>query len=149
MVLETPRAVDVRRAAMDLLARREHSFKELVDKLCSRFPQEFVDSEVDKLRQEGLQSDDRYTEGYVRSKQQKGYGPSRIRSELWRKGIASELINDHLFEEDDCWFELARALRVKKFGEETPANIKEKSRQFRFLAQRGFSTSQINQSFKH
>ena len=47
--------IAIRRAAMDLLARREHSFKELTQKLSSRFPDEDIQSPLERLRDENLQ----------------------------------------------------------------------------------------------
>ena len=40
----------IRLAAMDLLARREHSFKELVQKLSARFQEEDIFPALEKLR---------------------------------------------------------------------------------------------------
>ncbi|WP_257263883.1 regulatory protein RecX [Endozoicomonas sp. ONNA2] len=133
---------DVRRAAMDLLARREHGFSELARKLSGRFPQALVVDALNRLREERLQSDDRFVESYVYSRQQRGFGPVRIKSELFQKGIDSELIGQYLLEQDDHWDELAKAVKERKFGASAPGN-KERARQARFLAQRGFSRSQI------
>jgi len=41
------------------------------------------------------------------------------------------------------WFELARQVRVRKFGENLPAEFAEKARQMRFLQYRGFDAEQI------
>ena len=51
-------AVDLRRGAMDLLARREHSRQELQNKLGRRFDvePERISTVVEQLAQEGLQS---------------------------------------------------------------------------------------------
>ncbi|WP_419835032.1 regulatory protein RecX [Endozoicomonas atrinae] len=134
---------DVRRAAMDLLARREHGFTELARKLSGRFPRELVIEALTRLREERLQSDDRFVESYVYSRQQRGYGPVRIKSELLQKGVDSELIGQYLLEQDDHWDELAKEVKERKFGASAPRDNKERARQTRFLAQRGFSMSQI------
>lgn len=140
-------AKDIRRSAMDLLARREHGFKELVRKLSVRFPQESVIDALTRLREERLQNDERFVESYVYSRQQRGYGPVRIKSELFQKGIDSELIGQYLLEHDDHWDELAKEVKERKFGASTPRDNKERARQTRFLAQRGFSMSQIYLAF--
>ncbi|KEI72011.1 regulatory protein RecX [Endozoicomonas elysicola] len=140
-------AKDIRRSAMDLLARREHGFTELTRKLAGRFPQELVIEALIRLREERLQSDDRFVESYVYSRQQRGYGPVRIKSELFQKGIDSELIGQYLLEQDDHWDELAKEVKERKFGASAPRDNKERARQTRFLAQRGFSMSQIYSSF--
>ena len=137
-------AKDVRRAAMDLLARREHAFKELARKLSSRFPHDLVYEALNRLREERLQCDDRFVESYVYSRQQRGYGPVRIKSELFQKGVDSELIGHYLLEREEHWDELAKEIKEKKFGELPPENMKERARQMRFLVQRGFSMGQIH-----
>ncbi|WP_299733297.1 regulatory protein RecX [uncultured Endozoicomonas sp.] len=144
MSVETLQTVkDVRRAAMDLLARREHGFKELARKLSSRFPSELVTEALTRLREERLQSDDRFVESFVYSRTQRGYGPVRIKSELFQKGVDRDLVSQYLFEQDEHWNELAKEIKEKKFGESKPENVKERARQTRFLAQRGFSMGQI------
>ncbi|MGI9275712.1 MAG: regulatory protein RecX [Endozoicomonas sp.] len=148
MIAEDCSLKDVRRAAMDLLARREHSYVELERKLGSRFPENLVSESLQRLVDEGLQSDERFVESYVYSRQQRGYGPVRIRSELHQKGVDSELVAGFLFEEDETWLEMASGLRVKKFGEAVPRDAKSRAKQFRYLAQRGFSPRQIQDCFQ-
>ncbi len=140
-------AKDIRRSAMDLLARREHGFTELVRKLSVRFPQASVIEALTCLREEQLQNDERFVESYVYSRQQRGYGPVRIKSELFQKGIDSELIGQYLLEQEEHWNELARDVKERKFGSQPPGDAKERARQSRFLAQRGFSMSQIYSTF--
>ncbi|WP_216638457.1 regulatory protein RecX [Endozoicomonas arenosclerae] len=139
---------DIRRAAMDLLARREHSFRELEGKLKLRFPESDLTPALERLREEGLQSDERFLESFIRSRTAKGYGPVRIRSELFRKGLESQLIAECLLDDDDLWLEMVEEQRRRKFGDEQPLNTKDKSKQYRFLAQRGFTGSQISSCFK-
>ena len=65
---------------MDFLSRREHSKKELFNKLFKRVNDlEFLNQEIDRLANEGLQSDERFSEAYIRSKTQAGYGPIKIK----------------------------------------------------------------------
>ena len=45
------------------------------------------------------------------------------------------------------WLERAREVREKKFGRESPRDFKERSRQMRFLQQRGFTSEQIRGAF--
>ncbi|MGI9283705.1 MAG: regulatory protein RecX [Endozoicomonas sp.] len=135
---------DIRRAAMDLLARREHSFHELREKLVYRYSYADPVPVLEQLKEEGLQSDERFLESYIRSRSAKGYGPVRIRSELRRKGLNDELVSEFLPVDDDIWLEIAKSLRRRKFGDELPQGTKEKSKQYRFLAQRGFTGSQIS-----
>ena len=134
---------DIRRAAMDLLARREHGFFELERKLSVRFPREMVVAVLTRLQQERLQSDERFVESYVYSRRQRGFGPLRIRSELLQKGLESELITQHLQCYQDDWTALVRKIKEQKFGTGQPASARERARQIRFLTGRGFSLEQI------
>ncbi|WP_371924876.1 regulatory protein RecX [Endozoicomonas sp. SCSIO W0465] len=128
---------------MDLLARREHGFTELARKLSSRFPPELVTEALTRLREERLQSDDRFVESYVYSRQQRGYGPLRIKSELFQKGIDSAMIGQYLQEQHASWEQLAQQVKEQKFGRHSPEDGKARARIIRFLIQRGFTTEQI------
>ena len=137
--------VDIRRAAMDLLARREHSKRELFYKLRRRFPSKtiLIEDEVETLNQEGLQSDSRLAEAVLRSRANRGQGPIKIRSELKTKGVNDEDINAAF---SDCgidWYEQVTNVASKRFGEQAPENVKERAKRSRFLQQRGFSFEEI------
>jgi regulatory protein len=136
---------DIRRAAMGHLARREHSQLELVRKLQKRFGDQpdLIEVELNRLASEGLQSDARLAEAFIRARSNRGQGPVKIRMELRGKGVKDEVIALAL---DQCavdWFQLADAVTRKKFGESEPDELKEKARIARFLHQRGFSQDHI------
>ena len=79
---------------MDFLSRREHSKKELFNKLFKRVNDlELLNQEIDRLANEGLQSDERFSEAYIRSKTQAGYGPIKIKMELAKKGISNNFLD--------------------------------------------------------
>lgn len=130
---------DIRRAAMDLLARREHSRRELYQKLTLRFSNRaLIDQEIERLCNERLQSDARYTEVYLHSRAQRLYGPGRIKAELRERGIADEIIAAAFHHADINWQENLRKLEIGKFGTEPPADVREKAKRVRFLQYRGF-----------
>ncbi len=155
---------DVRRAAMDLLSRREHLRSELEIKLHKRFADATFSNEtltasadetltalvaetLTALAEESLQCDQRYCDSYVHQRSSRGYGPQRIHQELRQKGAGSDHI---VLAMDACetdWSELARLTRRKKFGPELPADFKEKSRQLRFLQYRGFGGDYTKEVF--
>lgn len=149
---------DVRRAAMDLLARREHSRYELLLKLTRRLGDnpELIDQEVGKLTDEGLQSDRRLAESFIRARTNRGQGPVKIKMELRAKQVGDEIISI-AFEECGVDFKaLARSVAVRKFGDELgkvadmktldmeSLDIKAKARISRFMQQRGFSYDHIS-----
>ena len=131
--------IAVRRAAMDYLARREHSFKELIQKLSSRFPEEIIIPAIMRLRDENLQSDQRYLEAYIRFRRNKGFGPLKIEAELYQKGLSSEQVRACLYYEDNDWLELCRQALEKRFPVLDKTNVKERAKCERFMVQRGFS----------
>ena len=65
---------------MDYLARREYGYQELIDKLAKAgFVVDVAGSVVEVLRDENLQSDQRFAESFVQSRIAQGKGPVRIR----------------------------------------------------------------------
>lgn len=135
-MLDTPTAV--RRVAMDLLARREHSVLELQRKLRQRGAEpELIESELQKLQDEGLLSEQRYLESYIRSRGLSGRGPVRIREELARRGLNRQDIDCALDEADVDWQEQMQDLWQRKFGEK-PVDQKAWAKQARFLVYRGY-----------
>lgn len=129
---------------MDLLARREHARLELERKLARKFGHsEIVIEEISRLQAEGLQSDSRLADAFVRSRVARGQGPVKIRSELRGKGVPDNVVEAALSSSGVDWFELAAQVAAKRFGEEAPADAKEKAKRSRFLQQRGFDYDQI------
>jgi regulatory protein len=134
--------------AVGLLARREHSAKELGSKLRSRgFAPEVVDAVLSRLAAERLQSDERFAEVYLRQRSEKGYGPERIRAELRERGIDEQLISARFrqaeTEGEVDWFERAAAAYGKKFGRRPVEDLKERAKRQRFMQYRGFTHEQI------
>jgi regulatory protein len=133
-----------RRTALELLARREHSRRELTRKLAARgFSDEILNASLDELEQSGALADARFTNSFVRTRIAKGQGPQRIRAELARRGIAGFEADDGLRAADVDWLTAIRAVRAKRFGPELPRDYAERARQARFLQYRGFDSAQI------
>ncbi len=131
---------DIRIAAMDLLARREHSRRELRQKLQKRFKDpELVEAQLDRLAEERLQSDSRYAESFLRQRLNRGHGPVRIRQEMRQKGITDDEIARAMAEESADWSALAEETYRRKFGTLPPEDMREKARRSRFMQYRGFS----------
>lgn len=135
--LETP--VAIRRSALDLLARREHSYAEMLRKLRQRGASvAMAEVELDRLQDEGLLSDERFCEAYVHARSQRGYGPVRLREELRQRGVAEALIERHLHSGERDWTALAQTAFAKRFPEGPADDLKERARQQRFMQYRGF-----------
>lgn len=137
-----------RTKALDLLARREHSRKELRVKLRSRgFDSDEVDAVVEGLADQGLQSDDRFLESFVEARIARGQGPLKIAAELRTRGVSGAIVTATLDLHAQRWNDLARTLRERRFGLALPAEDKERATQMRFLAQRGFTNGQARAAF--
>ena len=133
-----------RKAAMDYLARREYGQHELEQKLIAAgFEVVVSTSAVAQLTKDGLQDDRRFIDNFVQSRVSQGKGPVRIRQELAERGLNSSLIGEALAAGDTDWLALAREVRQKKFGPETPSDFPQKARQMRFLQYRGFESGHI------
>ncbi len=131
--------------ALRLLARREHSTRELAVKLRSRgLETAWIDDALEALAAEGLLSDARYAETYARARAQRGYGPVRIGQALREAGVDAGLIARTLAGEAADWAEQLARARRKRFGAAPPADAGARARERRFLLQRGFTAEQID-----
>lgn len=141
---------EIRRAAMNLLARREHSEKELFRKLSTHkdFPEPEIHTVIAKLAAEGLLSNDRFIENYIHARSNKGYGPTRILAELKERGLSEEFIEHHLNIADNAWFAKVRTVWQKRFKSQLPRDFKTRAQQMRFLQYRGFTLEHIESIFK-
>lgn len=143
---KTPR--DHKHIAMDLLARREHSRRELINKLKIRgFEGEEVEDYLDRLAERGLQSDLRFAQSYVRMRSGSGYGQRRITQELTQKGIAESTISQIYEEMELDWYQIALEIWQKKYNQQPGSDLKLKAKQSRFLQYRGFDFDIINWVF--
>lgn len=132
----------LRERALGYLSRREYSRRELFQKLIPHVQdQAEIDALLDELSRRGWLSEERFTEQLIHARQGK-FGSRRIAQELKEKGVADETIASVLPELKASELETALAVWMKKFGA-APADLKEKARQARFLASRGFDQSVI------
>lgn len=135
-------ANELRRQAIRLLARREHTQVELARKLADHGTQEEIGAVLAELQASHLQSDDRAAESYVRSHSSR-LGATRLRHNLKSRGVTSDLIDAQLAPgtlPDEQ--ERAREVWRKKFSA-APADSREWARQARFLQGRGFASDII------
>ena len=133
---------------MDLLARREHSRLELYQKLKQKkFEPNIINTELDKLSNEGLQSDERFAEAFLRSRIDKGKGPNIILSELLQRGV-DELLVSNVLESisEGQWCEVAYETMNKKLGNESELDYDKQLKLMKFLNNRGFTRSQIEKA---
>jgi regulatory protein len=155
--------------ALRVLAAREHGREELRDKLLvppapwpkrgeegrrqradivqgiepEKPDEDMLDDVLDALEREGYLSDERFAESFVNMRARRGHGPLRIKNDMKQKKLPTDKISNAFEACETDWFELARDVRERKFGEELPTEFKEKARQMRFLQSRGFEMQHI------
>jgi len=132
-------ATELRARALRLLARREHSRKELERKL-SLYAEssEALDVLISELKTKSQLSEARFAEERARQLSRK-YGAARIRQDLKSKGVGEELV-EHVSSEGDL--ERARAILERKYRQPA-ATREERAKRMRFLQSRGFSSDII------
>ena len=137
----------LRERALRHLARRAHSRAELARKLAAHGAADEIDAVIERMGELGLQSDTRYAEAFVRGKAGR-FGASRLRSELARRGIDRDLIDEAIAGECvESEADRARAVLRGRFTE-PPADAREWARQARFLQTRGFAPDLIRKLLK-
>jgi regulatory protein len=131
------------RAAVTLLARRDHACGELAGKLRERgYDAGVIELLIADLRSRRLLDDERYAGHFVEYHRARGQGPLRIRRELEAAGV-DPAVADAALEAVPDWAELARSIRARRFGRKPPESWRDKGRQARFLQYRGFSSDHI------
>ncbi len=137
--------------AIRLLARREYSRAELAGRLAAKHHEaERIQQALDALEAEGLQSDARFAESFVRSRLARGQGPMKVRAGLQERGIERELARSALDEAQAAtdWCVLACEALAKRF-DGPGATPRERARRERFLAGRGFDFEQMKYALAH
>jgi len=133
--------------ALDILSRREHSQKELSDKLIKKFNiTELVDLVIHGLLEKNLLNDYRYSESYVVARKRKGFGPKKIGYELVSRGV-NENTASEVIDAEGGWNEAALKAFNKKFKAGIGEDFKEQNKQKAFLQNRGFSFQEIDSVF--
>ncbi len=128
--------------ALEMLARREHSYWELTKKLAQQYQADDIEQALSKLQSQNYQSDQRFANEFIQMRFNQGKGPIKIAADLKQRGIDNFDLSAYDF------FALAKEVRVSKYGKAPPSNYKEKSKQQRFLHSRGFGFDEINDSFE-
>lgn len=129
--------------ALGLLARREHSRRELRQKLQrGGFAQDESSAAIEQLGGQGYQDDRRFAESLLRTRSGQGYGPARIRAELRSQGIGDGVIRDLLDHADIDWHDLASDVLRRRYGGPSP-DPAERVRRAQFLLRRGFAAATV------
>lgn len=150
--------------AIGLLSLRPMSRRELLDKLCApprrkdgapdpetlqsqrEALREQAESVADRLTELGLLNDGEYARTVARHYAAKGYGPRKLRDELYRRGVPREFWEDALAVAETEDSQIDRLARQKLRGAEpTRENLKKVSD---YLARRGYGWEEISSALE-
>ncbi len=107
----------VKATALRYLARREYSRLELFRKLSLKYASgDHIQAVLDELEEQGYQSDDRFTEMFIRTKVRAGNGPFKIKIELREKGICESTVLSAFDRQSIDWLAIAQQVQEKRFG---------------------------------
>ena len=136
-----------KKRALSLVEKRDYSRKMLVDKLTEKGATDEEAAEVaDWLCSLGVIDDERYAGLVVRHYTRKGYGPRRIKEELFRRGIDRELWENSLAQLPDADDTVYHLLSNKLRGSSAPEDM-ERARNY--LLRRGYSWEEVRGALEH
>ncbi len=149
---ELEEKITVRRAynkGIDLLSRRAHAKKELIDKISKTYEKKYVIIAVNALEEKGYVNDEDFAEQYYSYlKERKHFGKKRISLELAKKGIDKGIIATLC--EADCSSpsEEIEELLSSKF-QTNLADEKGRKRAFNALVRMGYNYGDIRSAMQN
>ena len=137
--------IKAKRRAMYILAQRDHSKKELYDKLIKNYPEDLCRLVVDLMCEHGLIDEEKYSEKLYRAYINRGWGKSKIRFELRRKGLPDSLISqqEEEYDAEDFIGEIIQLVNKKYEDKLDFSDYKSVQRVTAALARRGFGYEDI------
>lgn len=128
--------------ALKYLGYRSHSRFELKRKLKRNFPEAITESVLDQLEEDDFINDRDFAREYLEVGKKRLYSPKKIRSELNKKGVESQIINQVLEElTDEKIQEMAVKLAKKKFdriNQEKNDKAQIRKKVLGYLSRRGY-----------
>jgi len=149
-IKQTALAADAKNLAVKYLGYAMRTKREVELKLRSYdIGEDIIEAAIEQLVSLRYIDDVDYAEKYVASKRKSGYGDMRIKHELYRKGIDSDIITQSLEECDDTQEKILSLLERRIKSETlTEFNKKEKQKIYNFLNSRGFSYEDTKSAVK-
>ena len=98
LLIEQNKIFHIRQRAFRLLGRRQHSSSELSRKLWNKdYEQKLIDEVIDDLQNKGYLDDKEFIRAFVAEKSKaKNWSSKKIKAELFKRGVASKLIDETL-----------------------------------------------------
>lgn len=137
--------IRAKRRALYILAQRDHSKKELYDKLIKNYQPDLCEMVVGLMCEHDLINEEKYTEKLYRAYINKGWGKSKIRFELRRKGLPDSLISqqEEEYDTEDFIDEIMHLVDKKYASKLDFSDYKSVQRVTAALARRGFAYDDI------
>ncbi len=137
--------IRAKRRAMYILAQRDHSKKELYDKLIKNYPEELCEEVVDMMVDFGYIDEEKYSAKLYRYYMNKGWGKSKIRFELKRKGLPESLIREREqeYDSEDFIDEIIQLVIKKYYSKLDFSDYQSVQRVTAALARRGYGYEDI------
>ena len=138
--------IDCRNYALKLIEIRDRTQKEMRTKLLEKgYDEETAEKEIAFLKEYGYIDDKRFAAHFTTDAiNLKKWGKGRIRTELLRKGIDRDAVDNIL---EDAFMELddnrLYELMEKRFKNSDLSSMKERTRIFNFYMRRGFAPDEI------
>jgi regulatory protein len=154
LLLDEDQKYQIKQSALNYLSRRSHSKKEIKTKLNQKkFNPKFIEQTLNYLENNGFLNDNSFARLFAEEKvKTKKWGKNKIKSELIKKGISSEIITDVIDKNFDNEVEIERGIELaqKKFNkllnhEEDQKKIR--SSIYSFLISRGYDYDSCRQIF--
>lgn len=143
---ELEEKITVRRAynkGIDLLSRRAHSKKELIEKISKTYNKKYVIIAVNALEEKGYINDEDFAEQYFSYlKERKHFGKKRISLEMSKKGIDKAIIYNLCEADNSSPAEEIESLLSTKFSRNL-SDEKGKKRTFNALVRMGYNYGDI------
>jgi len=142
----------VKERCFGLLSRRDHGAEELKRKVIRKgFSEEIAGRVIEELQSKDLLNDHQYAKSFAHDKYHlKSWGPRKIESALYNKGVPKRVVTDVIRELKDeidpsetC---LELALKRRKHFMREPDKFKRKQKIFRYLAGKGYSSDIIRKA---
>lgn len=131
----------------DFLSRRDHSVKELKEKLLRTVDEASAEKAVERFVELGYLDDERFAKNYAEHLfESKHYSANHVKQELFKKGISREIVNEIIESfEIDAVENIITIINKKYYNKLNVDNGKEKV--VAALMRKGFSYSDIKSAF--
>lgn len=134
--------------ALYLLDYRDHSYKELYDKLRRNYSPDICEAVMEKMIEIGVIDDRKYAERYARYLfEVKRAGKYKARAEMLKKGIDKEIVDEFLEEYEEDTQERLKELVEKKYARYL-TDEKGVQKVFNALVRYGYNYSDVREVIK-